>query len=109
MSEVEIAVNGRAYKIACDSGQEGRIELLASYFDGKVADLARDLGQVGDTRLMLLASLTVCDELFECRRRIADFERAAETLPPETAGAAVRAVSSATDRIAAIAAKAARG
>jgi cell division protein ZapA len=109
MAEVEIAVNGRAYKVACDSGQEARLEQLAAYLDRQAVGLARDLGQVGETRLILLAALTVCDELFETRRRLADLERAAAALPAETAGGAARSIEAAAQRVAALAQKAARG
>lgn len=105
MSQVEVTVNGRAYKITCDNGQEGRLQQLASYFDRHVTQVARDLGQIGDARLMLLSALTVCDELFEARRRIADFDRAADALDAETVGGASRVIEAAARRVEAIAEK----
>lgn len=109
MAQVEITVNGRAYKVTCDNGQEQRLQQLAGYFDRQVSKLAAELGQIGDPRLMLLASLTLCDELFEARRRLADMEHAADALDAETVGGASRVIDAATKRIGAIAERVARG
>ena len=105
MPQVEVSVNGRVYKITCDAGQEGRLQQLASYFDRHVSQLSRELGQIGDARLMLLSALTVCDELFESRRRVADFERAADALDTDTIGGASRAIERAAGRVSAAAEK----
>lgn len=109
MAHVDIAVNGHVYKVACENGQEARLTQLGGFFDRKVGALAGDLGQIGDARLLLLAALTVCDELFEARRRLADLERAASHLDESTEGGATRAVGDATERVAEMAQKAARG
>ncbi|MGE0409230.1 MAG: cell division protein ZapA [Amphiplicatus sp.] len=108
MPEVNVTVNGRVFRVTCDAGQEGRLQQLAGYFDRHVTQMSRELGQIGDGRLMLLSALTVCDELFEARRRIADFERAGEKLPAETAGGASRLIEEAAQRIEALAARASR-
>ena len=65
MAEVEIRVNGRDYRVTCEDGQEDRLNQLAAYYDRQVSDLASELGQIGDARLLLLSALTICDELFE--------------------------------------------
>lgn len=108
MAEVDIAVNGRAYKVTCENGQEARLGQLGEYFDRHVTQLAGDLGQIGDARLMLLAALTVCDELFEGRRRLAEFERDGARLDAQTAGGAHRLIDETTARVAALAERAGR-
>lgn len=102
MAQVEVSINSRAYKITCENGQEGRLQQLASYYDRLVVQLARELGQIGDTRLMLLAALTVCDELFETKRRLADLEHATDALDSDTVGGASRVIDAATQRVNAI-------
>lgn len=99
MAQVEIRLNGRDYRITCDDGQEPRLEKLAAYFDRRVTELAEELGQIGDTRLMLLSALTVCDELFEAKQRVENLEGADEKLDPDTAGAAGRAIEAAASRV----------
>ena len=61
--QVTVAVNNRLYQVGCEAGQEQHITRLASYIDTKVKELAGQAGQVGDARLLLLASLLVADEL----------------------------------------------
>jgi cell division protein ZapA len=65
MAVVDVMVNGRPYPVACDDGQEDHLIDLAHYVDKRVAELAKTMGQVGDARLILMASLLVADELLE--------------------------------------------
>jgi cell division protein ZapA len=70
MGQVTVTVNGRPYDIACDDGQEEHVHGLANYLDERVAGLAGSIGQVGDARLLVMASLLVIDELVEAVREI---------------------------------------
>ena len=99
MAQVDIRVNGREYRITCDDGQEARLQQLAAYFDRYVTQLADDLGQIGDARLMLLSALSLCDELFEAKGRAEDLEHATDSLDADTAGAASRAIEAAVQRV----------
>jgi cell division protein ZapA len=99
MAEVDIMVNERLYRVTCDDGQEKRLERLASHFDGRVRRIVEELGQIGDARLMLLAALTVCDELLEARNNLAEIGDGAAALDPETIGGATRVLEAAANRI----------
>jgi cell division protein ZapA len=63
MPLVNVMVNGRAYTIACDDGEEEHLKALANDVDSKVAELLGSVGQVGDQRLILMAALLLADEL----------------------------------------------
>ena len=65
MSQITVKVNGRNYEIACDDGQEAHLTRLAQYVDRRVDELIAAVGQVGDARLLVMASLLVADELSE--------------------------------------------
>jgi cell division protein ZapA len=65
MSKVAVTINGRKYDIACDDGQEAHLARLAQYVDKRVDELVAAVGQVGDARLLVMASLLVADELSE--------------------------------------------
>lgn len=71
MAQVDITINGREYRIACEDGQEGHLTSLAGYVDGKIVELVKEVGQIGDTRLMVMASLLVADELSDMRAELA--------------------------------------
>lgn len=65
MAQVEVTVNGRSYSVACDDGQEAHVGRLGRYVDQKVQSLVKTVGQIGDARLLLMASLIVADELVD--------------------------------------------
>ncbi len=65
MGQVAITINGNNYQIACDEGQEERLTRLGAYVDERTAELVKSVGNVGDVRLMVMASLLVTDKLFD--------------------------------------------
>ncbi|MBM3525125.1 MAG: cell division protein ZapA [Alphaproteobacteria bacterium] len=65
MAQMAIEINGRSYTVGCADGEEERLRGLARYVDSKVRDLARTAGAAGEARLLLLACLTLADELGE--------------------------------------------
>ena len=62
MPLVNVMVNGRAYTIACDEGEEEHLRQLAATVDAKAREVLGSVGQVGDTRLLLMAALLIADE-----------------------------------------------
>ncbi|HEY0105662.1 MAG TPA: cell division protein ZapA [Rhizomicrobium sp.] len=62
MPLVNVMVNARAYTIACDDGEEDHLRELAAHVDEKVRELLASVGQVGETRLLLMAALLIADE-----------------------------------------------
>jgi cell division protein ZapA len=65
MPEVEVAINGRNYQIACGDGEEAHLAQLGEYVDRRIKELVTAVGQVGDSRLLVMASLMIADELAE--------------------------------------------
>ena len=55
-------MNGQAYTIACDEGEEDHLRELAATVDAKAREVLGSVGQVGDTRLILMAALLIADE-----------------------------------------------
>ena len=62
MPLVNVMVNNRAYTIACDDGEEEHLRELAATVDAKTREVLSSVGQVGDTRLLLMAALLIADE-----------------------------------------------
>jgi len=65
MAQVDVAINGKSYRIACDDGQEDHLLQLAAFVDQRIQELVASVGQVGDARLLVMASLLISDELSE--------------------------------------------
>jgi cell division protein ZapA len=80
MAQVSVTINGRVYRMACDDGQEDHLVRLARELDARIGKLRDSFGEIGDTRLTVMAALVVADELSEARRRIKAGEQEIEAL-----------------------------
>ncbi len=69
MSHINVTINGRQYRMACEEGQEVRLLKLAENFESRIGDLRVKFGEIGDARLTVMAALTVSDELLEVSQR----------------------------------------
>jgi cell division protein ZapA len=65
MPLVNVMVNGRAYTIACDDGEEAHLKELAAQVDAKAREVLASVGQVGEVRMLLMAALLIADERHE--------------------------------------------
>ncbi|MDE0941414.1 MAG: cell division protein ZapA [Alphaproteobacteria bacterium] len=70
MAQVNIQINGRDYLLACEDGEESHLSFLAEYINRQVDGLVENVGQVGEARLLLMASLLVADELAEASQEL---------------------------------------
>lgn len=70
MPQVIVRVNDRPYTMMCDEGEEDHLAELAAFLDAEVTTLKQSVGQVGDSRLLLMAGLVVADKLSESLRKI---------------------------------------
>jgi cell division protein ZapA len=110
MAQVTIEVNGRAYTVGCEDGQEPHLMDLARHFDRQVRQVGQEVGQLGETRLFLMGALLLADELADAQARLARTQAeltrlAADHTKLETA--AVAAIDTAAHRLELLAAKAA--
>ncbi len=70
MGQINVTINGQDYKLACRDGEEERLGSLAKYVSDKTESLVESLGQVGETRILLMAALLVADELADAEEKI---------------------------------------
>jgi cell division protein ZapA len=75
MSQVNVTINGRQFRMACEDGQEDHVSDLARDLDARIEHLRAKFGEIGDTRLTVMAALTVADELAEMGQRIRRLEQ----------------------------------
>jgi len=74
MSHINVTINGRQYRMACEEGQEVRLLKLAENLESRIQSLRGKFGEIGDARLTVMAALTVCDELVDTSQRIRSLE-----------------------------------
>ncbi|WP_421788159.1 cell division protein ZapA [Hyphobacterium sp.] len=84
MGKVSVTLNGRAFTIGCEDGQESYLRELARHLDSHVTDLSKQVGQIGDLRLLLMASLVVVDELKTAQNRLEALESHLNRLKSES-------------------------
>ena len=70
MAQVNVEVNGRPYTVGCEDGQEARLRELAGAVDAQVRQVARDVGPLGETRLLLMGALVMADEMTELQSQL---------------------------------------
>ncbi|MBW8301942.1 MAG: cell division protein ZapA [Hydrogenophaga sp.] len=75
MAQVTVTIDGKAYRMACEEGQEGHLIDLATQLDRYVSHLKTQFGEIGDLRLTVMAGIMVMDELSEVNRRVAAMEK----------------------------------
>lgn len=80
MPQVTVTIDGKAYRMACDEGQEEHLMELATRFDVYVTHLRGSFGEIGDQRLTVMAGIMVMDELSELQRRVRGLETEIATL-----------------------------
>ena len=80
LSHINVTINGRQYRMACEEGQEVRLLKLAESLESRVEQLRGKFGEIGDQRLTVMAALTVCDELLDAGARIRNLEQELENL-----------------------------
>ena len=91
MSHINVTINGRQYRMACEEGQEARLLRLAESLESRIASLRGKFGEIGDARLTVMAALTVCDELVDANNRIRSLEEELDALRDVRVVAADRA------------------
>ncbi len=91
MPEVNVEINGRKYRMACEEGQEPHLQMLADTFNRKIDALKGSFGEIGDSRLTVMAGIAAIDALFEAEQKIEaltrhvdELTRAGEAMASET-------------------------
>jgi cell division protein ZapA len=90
MSQVNVTINGRQFRMGCEDGQEAHLVNLAHDFDTRIAELRTKFGEIGDSRLTVMAALTLADELSEMGARIQRLEQELAVAKDANAAAADR-------------------
>ena len=91
MNHINVTINGRQYRMACEEGQEVQLLKLAESLESRIGNLRGKFGEIGDARLTVMAALTACDELLDTSNRIRSLEQELEELRGVRAAAADRA------------------
>jgi cell division protein ZapA len=70
MAQITVEINAKPYVVGCQDGQEQKLRDLAAMLDGHVREVASNIGQLGETRLLLMGALLLADDLEEAKARL---------------------------------------
>lgn len=74
MAQVTVTINSRQFRMACEDGQEEHLQSLAADVDERIVGLRKQFGEIGDSRLTVMAAITAVDELAETKARVSRLE-----------------------------------
>jgi len=79
MANVNIKFNNKDYLLSCDDGQEDNLKKLANHLDLKYLELKKNLGSIGENKLMLIVAIKMVDDYFDLFTKVkktkTDFEK----------------------------------
>ena len=79
MANVNIKLNNKDYLLSCDDGQEENLKELANHLDSKYNELKKNLGNIGENKLLLITAIKMVDDYFDLFKKVknnkADFEK----------------------------------
>tara|TARA_Y100000748_G_C15386686_1_gene445873 strand:+ start:317 stop:769 length:453 start_codon:yes stop_codon:yes gene_type:complete len=79
MANVNIKFNNKDYLLSCDDGQEENLKELANFLDSKYAELKKNLGNIGESKLLLITAIKMVDDYFDLSKKVnskkTDFEK----------------------------------
>ena len=70
MANVNINFNGKDYLLSCDNGQEEHLIELAEYLNKRFKELKSELGNIGESKLLLISSIKIVDEYYEIKKNV---------------------------------------
>ena len=79
MANVNIKFNNKDYLLSCDDGQEENLKELANHLDLKYNELKKNLGNIGESKLLLITAIQMVDDYFDLNKKVNnkknDFEK----------------------------------
>jgi len=79
MANVNVKFNNKDYLLSCDDGQEESLKDLAIYLDSKYNELKKSLGNIGESKLLLITAIQMVDDYFDLNKKVdskkKDFEK----------------------------------
>ena len=70
MANVNIKFNNKDYLLSCDKGQEESLKKLAKHLDSKYAELKKNLGNLGESKLLLITAIQIVDDYFDLFQKV---------------------------------------
>ena len=80
MANINIKFNNKDYLLSCDDGQEDNLKKLASHLDSKYNKLKKNLGNIGESKILLITAIQMVDDYFDLFQKIENKKNDFESL-----------------------------
>ena len=70
MANVNIKFNNKDYLLSCDEGQEENLVELANHLDSKYNELKKNLGNIGENKILLITAIKMVDDYFDLFKKV---------------------------------------
>ena len=70
MANINIKFNNKDYLLSCDDGQEENLKELAYHLDAKYNELKKNLGNIGENKLLLITAIQMVDDYFDLFKKV---------------------------------------
>ncbi len=77
MAQVTLRINGYAYTLGCQDGEEKHLEAMGAEVSNRIDGVRAVAGPSGEARMLVMAALLMADDIFELRTKLREAEAAA--------------------------------
>jgi len=80
MPNINVNINGRSFSVACQPGEETRVQELANYVDEKTRIITRSGVGISENQVLMLTCLLLADEIKNSNKNSMDEAKILERL-----------------------------
>lgn len=83
MAQVTLRINGYAYTLGCQDGEEKHLEAMGAEVSRRIDGVRLASGPSGEARMLVMAALLMADDIFELRSRLESVDAAPGVAKPD--------------------------
>jgi len=76
MAQVTLRINGYAYILGCQDGEEQHLEAMGAEVNNRIDGVRAAAGPSGEARMLVMAALLMADDIFDLRAKVEALEAA---------------------------------
>ena len=80
MTELEIAIGGRIFSVACDNEEQEKVKQAALLINEEADAIQAQLGRLPETKMLLLSALMIADRLADLESESKELKEKSEDL-----------------------------
>ncbi|MEA2743497.1 MAG: cell division protein ZapA [Acetobacteraceae bacterium] len=78
MAQVTLRINGYAYTLGCQDGEESHLEAMGAEVSNRIDGVRTTSGPSGEARMLVMAALLMADDIFDLRLKLQEAQSGGE-------------------------------